>query len=90
MGCMDYLPWERVSLGEIPAELPVFALETGGTPIEEFDFPERGVVIIGSEELGVSPEALARATYGRVSIRITSYNVCYTKLLRSYCSYKKP
>ncbi len=68
MGCMDYLPWERVSLGEIPAELPVFALETGGTPIEEFDFPERGVVIIGSEELGVSPEALARATYGRVSI----------------------
>ena len=37
----------------------------------DFVFPERGTVIIGSEELGVSPEALARATYGRVTIPMT-------------------
>lgn len=68
MGCVELLSWERRSLEELEEGLPVFALETGGTPIDEFDFPSRGVVIVGSEELGVSPEALARADYGRVSI----------------------
>lgn len=68
MGCIDYLPWEACALDAIPAETPVFALETGGTPLDEFDFPPQGMVIIGSEELGISPEGLARATYGRVSI----------------------
>lgn len=71
MGCVDYLPWEKRSVDELPADVPVFALETGGTPIGEFDFPARGIVIIGSEELGISPEGLARATYGRVSIPMT-------------------
>ena len=51
--------------------LPIFVLETGGTPIEEFDFPKKGICIIGSEELGVSPAALEKATYGRVSIPMT-------------------
>lgn len=68
MGCVEILPWERRSLDSLDRGVPVFALETGGTPIDEFDFPPRGVVIVGSEELGVSPEALARADYGRVSI----------------------
>lgn len=68
MGCVEYLGWERMSLEELPKDLPAFALETGGTPLDEFEFPERGIVVIGSEELGVSPEALARASYGRVSI----------------------
>lgn len=68
MGCIETMGWERVSLEELPPEIPVFALETGGTPIEEFKFPEKGICIIGSEELGVSPEALARATYGTVTI----------------------
>ena len=60
--------WDRVPLEELPEDLPVFALETGGTDINEFKFPQRGICIIGSEELGVSPEALARATYGTVTI----------------------
>ncbi|MDR0324082.1 MAG: hypothetical protein LBI12_06525, partial [Treponema sp.] len=49
---------------------PVFALETGGTPIGEFPFPRNGLLITGSEELGVSPRALAaaEASLGRVSI----------------------
>lgn len=68
MGCIETMGWERLSLDELPPYLPVFALETGGTPIEEFEFPEKGICIIGSEELGVSPEALARATYGTVTI----------------------
>lgn len=72
MGCDKILPWERKSLDKIIAELPkdtaVFTLETGGTDISEFVFPKKGLVIIGSEELGVSPDALSKATYGCVTI----------------------
>ena len=71
MGCIQTLGYERCALNELPPELPVFVLETGGIPICEFGFPERGICIIGSEELGASPAALARATYGRVSIPMT-------------------
>lgn len=61
--------WEEKELEEI--ELPVFALELGGKDITEFEFPQKGICIIGSEETGVSPEALERAdnSLGRVSIR---------------------
>ncbi len=68
MGCIETMGYERVSLDQLPADLPVFALETGGTDINEFVFPKKGICIIGSEELGVSPDALKRAEYGRVSI----------------------
>lgn len=68
MGCIETMGYERMSLEELPSDMNVFALETGGTPIEEFKFPENGICIIGSEELGVSPQALKRADYGRVSI----------------------
>ena len=64
---MDYM----LRLDELPRDKPVFVLETGGTDIADFVFPKEGTVIIGSEELGVSPEALARAEYGRVSIPMT-------------------
>jgi TrmH family RNA methyltransferase len=49
---------------------PFFALETGGIPLEEFSFPSRGIMIVGSEELGVSPQGIAAAdaSLGRVSI----------------------
>ena len=68
MGCIETMGWERLSLDQLPADLPIFTLETGGTDINEFKFPDKGICIIGSEELGVSPEALAKATYGRVTI----------------------
>lgn len=71
MGCIDTLGYKRCSLDELPKDIPVFVLETGGTPIDQFNFPKEGIVIIGSEELGVSPEALKRASYGRVSIPMT-------------------
>jgi TrmH family RNA methyltransferase len=80
MGCVDIIPWERAPLpgetaaGRMPEnpapEGPFFALETGGTLLEHFRFPQKGVMIVGSEELGTSPEALALAdsSLGRVSI----------------------
>ena len=72
MGCDKLLPWERKPLEqiieELPDGMPVFALETGGTDISQFKFPEKGLVIIGSEELGISPDALSKAAYGCVTI----------------------
>jgi TrmH family RNA methyltransferase len=77
MGCVDVLPWERLSNDPFAVsqekpftERAIFALETGGTPLEDFSFPKRGILIAGSEELGVSPGALAAAdtSLGRVSI----------------------
>lgn len=68
MGCIETMGWEQIPVEELPDDIPIFALETGGTDIEEFIFPEKGICIIGSEELGVSPQALNKATYGRVSI----------------------
>jgi TrmH family RNA methyltransferase len=74
MGCVEVLPWERRELftatesADLP--YPVFAMETGGIPLAEFPFPRRGLLIAGSEELGISPPALAAAddSLGRVSI----------------------
>lgn len=68
MGCVETMEFTRCPLNELPEDANVFVLETGGTPITSFKFPKEGIVIIGSEELGVSPEALKRATYGHVSI----------------------
>lgn len=68
MGCINIVDWEQKNLDNI--KLPVFALELGGIPIDEFDFPLEGICIIGSEELGVSPLSLkiADQSLGRVSI----------------------
>ncbi len=68
-GCNNIIPWTRRDLETIKTSC-VFALETGGTNIDKFIFPESGIVLIGSEELGLSPEALKIAdnSAGRVSI----------------------
>ena len=78
MGCTEILPWTRLEddpfagKNSFPRGTEIFALETGGTPIEKFKFPCRGIMIAGSEELGVSPAALAAAdaSLGRVSIPV--------------------
>ncbi|MDF1569872.1 MAG: TrmH family RNA methyltransferase, partial [Spirochaetaceae bacterium] len=83
MGAVDRVPWKKLEIEEIDeTEMGrLFALEVGGTPIEEFPFPESGTVVLGSEELGVSPEILKRAESegGVVSIPLpgpkTSLNV---------------
>ena len=68
MGCTQFLPWDYCSLAALPANLPVFALETGGIPITSFTFPKQGIVLLGSEELGLSAEALKSVSAGIVSI----------------------
>jgi TrmH family RNA methyltransferase len=64
------LPWEVVDLEALRGTEGLFALELGGTPLGRFSFPHAGTVLLGSEELGLSPEALelADAGLGRVSI----------------------
>ena len=78
MGCVSILSWLR--MGDDPfyqensnsfiPETAIFALETGGITMEDFPFPKQGIMIAGSEELGVSPKALeaADASLGRLSI----------------------
>lgn len=78
MGATGVVPWRICALEEAMAEAEaasptapaVFALETGGKPLGTATLPEPGLVVLGSEELGVSPDALARAerSAGRVSI----------------------
>jgi TrmH family RNA methyltransferase len=70
LGAESVLPWERAGLEEVVGLGGVFALELGGVPIHRFPFPRAGTVLVGSEELGLSPEALraADAHLGRVSI----------------------
>jgi RNA methyltransferase, TrmH family len=68
MGAVDLLQWRRSSLERISEEIPVFALELGGDELDRFVFPERGIVVLGSEELGISSEARKLCGYGTVSI----------------------
>lgn len=71
MGCVEVLPWERRELSG-PADLAdCFALELGGTDLGDFEFPEAGTCVLGSEELGVRPETLAACGLGRASIPLS-------------------
>ena len=70
MGSVDLLRWRRIDASVLSEEKAVFALEHGGVPTEKFHFPEQGLVILGNEELGVSPALLdlADRSAGRVTI----------------------
>jgi RNA methyltransferase, TrmH family len=70
LGTTRALPWSVAPLSALEDVPNLFALETGGTPLADFPFPADGTVLIGSEELGLSPEALELADRGcgRVSI----------------------
>jgi len=87
MGCDIRVPWWRKdffdllqdseasaaadgSLGFSQAEC--FALELGGRAVEHFTFPKKGLVVLGSEELGVNPKILefCDSAKGRVSISV--------------------
>ena len=68
MGAEQMIGISRGGLLEcVAADANVVALELGGTPLPEFRFPSDGVLLVGSEELGIRPEYLVRAT-SRVSI----------------------
>lgn len=66
MGCVDRVSWEWCDLQALSqAGRQVFALEIGGEAIDRFPFPSGGIVLVGNEELGLSPEARALAQ-GRI------------------------
>jgi TrmH family RNA methyltransferase len=67
-GAASALPWRYLALSRLREVDEVVALEIGGTRLEDFRFPATGVLVVGSEELGLSPAALALARGGRVSI----------------------
>jgi TrmH family RNA methyltransferase len=69
-GAERAVPWEVRELADLEPAAAVFALELGGRDIAAFPFPSAGTVLVGSEELGLSPEALriAEASLGRVSV----------------------
>jgi TrmH family RNA methyltransferase len=69
-GAGRVVPWEVRELADLDSPGGIFALELGGRDIGTFPFPPAGTVLVGSEELGLSPEALqlAEASLGRVSV----------------------
>jgi TrmH family RNA methyltransferase len=73
MGAIRVLPWETLShvadysLASQPG-VEIFALELGGEDIRDFRFPQRGLCVLGSEELGVRPETLNLPGLRKVSI----------------------
>lgn len=100
MGCLSNIKSQRLTFEErlptletLASQGRLFALELGGTEIQDFHFPKGGVAILGSEELGVSPQLLelAQNSAGRVSIPLYgekgSLNVgVATGILLSYWS----
>jgi RNA methyltransferase, TrmH family len=60
MGATGVVPWRRAGIEALSGNGETFALELRGEPVDTFEFPVQGIVVVGSEELGVSPEALAR------------------------------
>ena len=76
-GCVKTVSYRYFSESELIEKLSsestaLFALELGGTDMEGFHFPQSGVAVIGSEEMGVSPALLQLCdkSLGRVSIAL--------------------
>lgn len=59
MGTTRVVSWRRAEFEDLRSLGPLIALELGGEPLDSFAFPKRGVLAVGSEELGLSPEILS-------------------------------
>ena len=71
------MPTKAFSLAAISEDKPLFVLETRSNQRIRLFTDQGAVLSLAVEEL---PET--RATTRAANLRITSYNVCYTKLLR--------
>lgn len=97
MGAVSMVPWSVCPLDELREAKPnleFFALERGGKGPEEFAFPRppaQGCMILGSEELGVSPGGLetAESSKGRLSLPMRgvkgSFNVAVAAGIALFC-----
>jgi len=97
MGAEKHLKVEPLSLADLKTlwgDRPVFALELGGTPVDRFAFPPEGLVLLGGEELGLGPGALAwaDASAGRVSLPLYGHKaslnvgVAFGVLAAAWCA----
>lgn len=68
MGTVERLPWRRAPLAELSGMQGSFALEVGGVALDSFTFPQPGIMVLGSEELGVSAQAMHLCVRGAVEI----------------------
>ncbi|MFW6368575.1 MAG: TrmH family RNA methyltransferase [Spirochaetota bacterium] len=71
MGSDAWIDVKTLRLAQLEAlGTPLFAVETGGTPAAEFEFPASGIALLGNEELGLSRHAreLAGRSAGVVTI----------------------
>ena len=74
MGCVDKLSWRRMDYKSLETlDCDIFALELGGEEVNTFSFPRKGILILGSEEVGVSPECLKLADNSRGRATIPLY-----------------
>ncbi len=76
MGTEKVVPHSVAKLEDLAKKYPIVALETGGTSVENFTFPKKKfVLVVGNEELGISPQALqiAKSSSGVVTIPICGY-----------------
>jgi len=68
MGTVERMPWRRAPVSALAEMEGVFALEVGGSALQDFEFPLPGIMVLGSEELGVSREALGLCSRGCAEI----------------------
>lgn len=70
MGTIEVVPWRVSELRDVADSGEIFLLETGGIEVAGFRFPADGTMVVGSEELGASPDArkAAKSSGGTVSI----------------------
>lgn len=75
MGTIDIVPWRIAELHDAVADGDLFLVETGGTELSEFQFPQAGTMMVGSEELGASPDARKAAARSAGTVTIGSGGV---------------
>eukprot|EP01063_Lacrimia_lanifica_P018948 TRINITY_DN25930_c0_g1_i1.p1 TRINITY_DN25930_c0_g1~~TRINITY_DN25930_c0_g1_i1.p1 ORF type:complete len:293 (+),score=81.33 TRINITY_DN25930_c0_g1_i1:45-923(+) len=88
--CFHYDDWAAFAKSA-PFGAPLVGVETGGEPLDTFEHPPCAVYLLGSEDSGIPPAALA-AMHHTVSIpaaRGASYNVAVAGSLVMYDRFAK-